>query len=400
MSEAPGGTQAQTQRAFSRPVLTLVVLLCATSMLVALISGIFGSSAPPTTISNDAFSDSALGHTTFIELLEARFDDVALQRRALYEGPQREDVVIIAEPVLYERVAEDRTEQLDVYLQSEAAIVVFLPKRLASAMTPAQELSGTALILPWDIERLLRYFGIEDARVLQENGMFRKEGLVLSQPQHLNVAGGEPTLLLRRQRANGAPLLIVADPDVIANHGIGDGDNAAFALGVVEEALRGGRIIVDERLHGHVDTASISRRAFDFPTILVTLQLLVLVLVLAWKSAVSFSPRAPIDNVRDRDQSALVRTTASLMSWASAPEHGLARYQEMLIADAARRLHAPTGLQTEELVEWLDGAAERQQRSVRLAPLVARAQRAKTREEIRTTAELLHRWHREVTDAA
>lgn len=400
MSEAADRSQRQPESAFSRPALTIVILLCAISMLVALVSGIFGSSAPPTTISNDAFSESALGHTTFIELLDARFSDVTVQRRALRAGLQSQDVVILAEPVLYEHVSEDRTEQLDFYLQSEAAMVVFLPKRLASAMTAGQELSGTELILPFDIDRLLRYFGVEDARVLQENGTYRKEGLVLLQPQHLRVADGEPTMLLRRVRPNGAPLLFVADPDIIANHGIGDGENAAFALGVVEEALRGGRIIVDERLHGHVDTASISRRAFDFPTIVVTLQLLVLVLVLAWKSAVSFAPRAPIDNIRDRDQSALVRTTARLMSWASAPEHGLARYREMLIADAARRLHAPPGLSDQELVAWLDGVAERQQRERRLAPLITRTQRATTRDEIRTTAEQLHRWHREVTDAA
>lgn len=400
-SSGGSGASPRQEAPFSRAVVLLVTAICAVSVLVALVSGIFGGSAPPTTVSNDAFSDSALGHSTFIALLEARYEEVRVQRRPLQDGIDREDLIIIAEPVIYDRVSEDRLEQLDTYLASNAPIVLFLPKRLAASMTPTQELASTELILPWDITALLRYFGVNDLQAVQTSGTLNREGLRLNEAQLLRGPSMENgALTVERVRENGAPLLIVSDPDVIANHAIGNASNAAFAMRAVGALYRGGDVVVDERLHGHVDVASISRRAFDYPTVLVTFQLLLLVGLLAWRSAVAFAPRSQTDNVRTRDQQTLVATTAQLLSWASPHDRALKRYREMLISDAARRLHAPADLAEDELIVWLDEVAERQGRTLRLGPLAARTPGPRQQDEIRRIAQQLHRWHREITDAA
>ena len=68
----------------------------------------------------------------------------------------------------------------------------------------------------------------------------------------------------RTRRA--ARLLILSDPDVLANHGLGDGDNAAVAWSVLGYARQPGQaVVLDETLHGHERVPSLWRELFTFP---------------------------------------------------------------------------------------------------------------------------------------
>ncbi len=151
---------------------------------------------------------------------------------------------------------------------------------------------------------------------------------------------------------------VLSDPDVMANHGIGLGDNAAFMLalfGAMDRAGAGMPVVFDESVHGYsLRRSSPLRLLFAFPLVVATVLAVLSALLLALAGARRFgSP----DRARRRPgfgKESLIDNSARLMAYAGHGRSVLRRYVLMHIHAVAEALHAPAGLGGAELAEWLD----------------------------------------------
>ena len=156
-------------------------------------------------------------------------------------------------------------------------------------------------------------------------------------------------------------ILVLADPDVTANHGLVQGDNAAFMVALID-GLRSWNspddrapVVFDETLHGFLKSnESPLKLLFRFPLTVVTILVCLAAGLLAWSGAGRFGaplvPRPPIDF----GKTTLIGNGARLLDYAGHHSEVLKRYVRMAIRTVAVTLHAPASLDDYGQAEWLD----------------------------------------------
>ena len=77
-------------------------------------------------------------------------------------------------------------------------------------------------------------------------------------------------------------MFVLADPDLIENHGLLRGRNAELVLAVLARVRGDGPIVFDETLHGDLPQDGIWSRAGEFPHVLMPVHLLLFTALLAW----------------------------------------------------------------------------------------------------------------------
>ena len=90
------------------------------------------------------------------------------------------------------------------------------------------------------------------------------------------IVGGGGGILVGEARRGGRRIWVLSDPDILANHGLARGDNAAFAVALID-ALRspGGTVVFDETHHGFIQRPSLWRSASRLPFAIVSIQALI-----------------------------------------------------------------------------------------------------------------------------
>lgn len=168
---------------------------------------------------------------------------------------------------------------------------------------------------------------------------------------------------------------VLADPDPLENHGLATPANALFALALVNTLRRGkGRVVFDETAHGVVapDRNPI-KLLFQFPFVIVTIQILAAIALLLLATTARFggaeTPPSPFTLGKTR----LIDNIASLMDRAGHQAIVLRRYISVKLAEAARALHAPVGLDDAALAQWLDRVAATRGIELKAAAIVARS---------------------------
>jgi hypothetical protein len=216
-------------------------------------------------------------------------------------------------------------------------------------------------------------------------------------------------LVGRLVRDDGSEVIIVSDPDLIANHGLARGDNAALALAVLA-GLRppGAVVVVDEALHGHVATPSLWRELFTFPLALATTSVLIALALLLWSAMGRFGRPRPDVRVLGDGKRSLIDNTAELTRLGGHAGHALERYLQATLQDVARALYAPTHLGSAETRTWLLRAAQARQVGTDLVALerevadiaAPASPRARKAERALAVAARIHRWRQEMTDGS
>ncbi|HEY4986910.1 MAG TPA: hypothetical protein VII39_09835, partial [Bradyrhizobium sp.] len=207
-------------------------------------------------------------------------------------------------------------------------------------------------------------------------------------------------VLLGEFRQGRRRIWVLADPDPIENHGIGKGDNLAFATAVIYAMLAGkpGTLVFDETLHGFQhSTPSALKFLLEFPFNLIALQVVAAVVLLLMASVGRFgTPEIP-DRVLHAGKRDLISNTASLIDHAGHHAAILRRYIGMVLQDAGRLLRAPRQLNDHELAAWLDrtGAA-RGLRSDCVASLGRIAAKSEDLVSLFTEARAIHRWRKDI----
>ncbi len=174
------------------------------------------------------------------------------------------------------------------------------------------------------------------------------------------VALGE-AILVGEIKAEGKIVWVVSDPDVLANHGLQKGRNAAFAVALIDR-LRlmendnpRALVVFDEAVHGFIQARdSFLKMVFRFPWAAVIILITLAAALLFWAGTGRFgaprAPRPPLDFGKGR----LIDNSARFLDFAGHHASVLQRYVKVVIRSAAEALHAPTGLDAGGQAAWLD----------------------------------------------
>jgi len=393
--------------------------LVATVLLVAL-----GDRFELVTAGADGFSRSAIGHRALVELWRDTGRPVVLRRhRAAQAGSQ--EVLVVAEPALLgdtpageedEGAEGTRLEQL---LEGARRALLVLPKRSGEPSALHRGWLGTHRLRPVEeAERVLQAAGLEGAVVRPEHLGAWQGGLpvpTLDAPQLVRADGLEPllstpegALVARRRGPGGRELLVLSDPDVLAAHGLGRGDNAFLAVRLLEllEGLQGpGAVAVDETLHGHEVRGSLVRSLLSWPLVLATAQAVLALLLAGWAAAVRFGRVEAEPPALAAGKGFLIDNAAELLRHGGHGGMALAGYWRAAREQVARALRAPAaaGASGETLVAWLARQAAARGRAAELRQLQERVQAlagARRGAELLRVAVAVHDFREEMTHGA
>ncbi|MCC7393922.1 MAG: DUF4350 domain-containing protein [Sphingomonadaceae bacterium] len=157
---------------------------------------------------------------------------------------------------------------------------------------------------------------------------------------------------------------ILAEPDFVNNLAMADNSRARAGLAMISKlAGPGAPIAFDVTLNGlGARQHNLLRQAFVPPFLGLTLCVIVATLFLLWQGFVRFGPPLLPIRVRAAGKAGLVQTSARLIVQAGASGRFAPRYAQMVREIAARRLHAPPGLDDTALGAWLDRFRDRRGR--------------------------------------
>jgi len=182
----------------------------------------------------------------------------------------------------------------------------------------------------------------------------------LAQPQLFKsklarpIVGSEDGMLIGEIKRGSQRIWVLADPDLIANHGLHRGDNAALALALIENFLpQGGEVVFDVATPLPEEPPSVQRLLFEFPTAIVTIEIAAMCLLLLWAAAASFGTPLGLARPIATGSAALIANMSALLILGGHVRGMLDRYGDAVVRDVAHRLHAPVGLNERELAAWL-----------------------------------------------
>lgn len=388
-----------------------LIALAAASMLLWIGVEIFAPGAePPPEPGPGAYSWSALGHRALIELLRQLDRPVRVTRfGSLIES----GVLVIAEP----HGDRETIERLDAVIERAPNVLLVLPKWKggdSAGQRHAWE-GRTALHDTVDVARVagavLPYAEIirppEDA----PEGPWRLDpGLpapTLLEPQLLDakgldvLAGRDGVILAGGREEDGRRLFVLSDPDVLATHGLGRGDNAAFAVALLDRLRDGGPIVFDETFHGHFDPPGLGRLLGEWPLVLILAQFTVFAAIVLWAGAGRFgAPEEPPPELA-AGKAALIGNTADLLHHAGHIGPVFRRWFRERVRAEARRRRAPAGLEDEALLAWFaarkPGGAEFAALRVAAEAAAERGRGRRAARRIVSAALRTHRWAAEET---
>lgn len=213
------------------------------------------------------------------------------------------------------------------------------------------------------------------------------------------IAAGDGALLARVDfpLADGGArtVHILADPDVLNNHGIDDPARATAALALLDALGARYGLVFDVTINGlGANDRSFLRLALTPPFLGLTLGLLIAAMLALWQGFVRFGPPLAADRAVALGKAALVDNGAELIVQARRAPQFAARYAAMVREAAARRLHAPSGLAGAGLDRWLDRFADRRGR--RFSDLVSALESARSPSDTLAGARALGEWRKDI----
>ena len=402
---------ARQPTVFHRRSLLLIFLiggLAFAAMLALLVANSGREQGHPT--GPNAFSRSAIGHMAFAELIDRAGIPMAINQGALATRVHNDTLVIVAEPS-----GPEAAETINQDLAQAGAALLVLPKWQGVAAASPAEWIDRARPVPRSLVREILDIFTTGAKV------YRAESTA---PWSINAFGGNPAvdapqfiqstrlrplvgnadgLLLGEAQFHDFRLWILSDPDVIANHGIGHGDNATFALEIIE-ALRpeGGPVLVDATLHGFRRTESLWRTILAPPFLPMAIQAALATALLGWAAAVRFGRPEPLPPSLTPGTTTLVRIGARLLRDQGDGSFLIRAYAASAVSDVVRRLRLNRPASDPDLAAWLDRIGESRGTKYRYSDLMRQAAALRGRDgnwaaDAVSLARRLDRWKRDLT---
>ncbi len=318
---------------------------------------LFGT--PPAPTGPSAFSISAIGYAGIADVMHRLGARVIKSRGQSLDKLDPQGVLVVAEPL--QSISASRLRALF----AANAVLLVLPKWNGQPSDKAPGWIEVAAPASLDSAKTVARAAVVDADVVRvptvANWSRNEIGVlprVTDQVQLIKsarlrpVVGTADGMLIGELRTDRQRLWILADPDVMQNHGLMQ--NAAFAVALIN-ALRSsvGNVVFDETVHGLTDRPSPFWLLFEFPFVLATVLGVIAIGLLLWATMGRFGvPLAPPQALHS-GKTVLIDNTAKLFALARYQPVIIKRYVYAIIRDVARQLHAPAGMSDAALVEWL-----------------------------------------------
>lgn len=355
----------------------------------------------------DTFSRSAIGHRGLVRWLRALGVPVVVSRAGTAAKAGPGTVLAILEPPA--KPDPGRLTRL-VEAADPDVILVALPKWTGHAhRTRDGWIAELERVPDADRDAVLAALGVDARTAPAADGAWRSDGAAppvvpaLREPQGLTgdvdplLTRGE-TVVIGLAWRDDTPLVIVADPDLLANAGLVH--HAPLLADLLRPLLSdpARALVVDETLHGYVSTASLARQFFEFPLAAVTAQAGAVVLLAMLAGLRRFGAPVPAPPGLGRGRRVLVENTAALGHFAGHDADALRRYWQATLGRVSAGLHAPSALGPADTLAWLDRIGRGRGVDVDPAALAAQVDEAET---LRPAARLalarrIHGWRRAI----
>lgn len=315
----------------------------------------------------DSFSRSAIGHRAFVQLLRKLDVPVIISRHESGARAGGSAVLIVAEPQVFSAEGERAERLFDIWLPADDILLV-LPKWAGAVDPDRREWLGRVQPLGENqVESVLEtlQFPVQIVRPGSTEAIEWRSNRydvlptlqwpqLMTSEEFVPVISCEQGMLVGEWGHESGRMLVLSDPDVLSNHGLGKGDNAQLAMRILEDLRDGERaVVIDESLHGFVISPSIWRELFDFPLLLVVIQVILTAVTLLWAAALRFGEAAPAPPAIMPGKSYLIDSTAQLLHMGGRETYVLQRYLRRTMEDVSRRLHMPAGHRKNEMTTWL-----------------------------------------------
>jgi hypothetical protein len=209
------------------------------------------------------------------------------------------------------------------------------------------------------------------------------------EPLIVNARGA--TVLGKLKRSQ---LYVLADPDLLNNHGMGDERQARAALALLDFLNSTGATAIrfDVTTNGLGRSRSPLKLAFDAPFLAVTLTIFAAMLLAGWQALVRFGPVRRPERAIAFGKAALVDNSAALIRKAGREAHLGGRYVDVIRDRAVALFRLPPSLDSQTLESRLEALNPRRS----FAATAQAAEQARNREELLGAAQSLNHWLEEV----
>ena len=340
------------------------------TLLLAVIApnfrGAAASLAHPDPVGPTVYSKSAIGHLAFRRLLEKMEIPVSISESGSggYVGGS---ALIVAEP----RSDDATLSEIGAMLTSRNVLLV-LPKRVGKPDPDRPYwLADDKLVADDSVARVLHFAdkgatlvrggswnGLTGAAEFDGAPAIEKPQLIRSKTLRPLLASADGILIGERQTRTGR-LIVLSDPDLIANYNLAQGDNSVLAMRLVEH-LRGeaeAPVIFDEFTHGFSEKPfHLLGILLQFPFVLVTAQMGLATLLLIWAALGRFGAPTALTPPLEAGNRSLIDTATRLLAQSGRISELSERYLEEMVRDTGRRMRAPEGLDRNGILAWIGRA--------------------------------------------
>jgi hypothetical protein len=210
-------------------------------------------------------------------------------------------------------------------------------------------------------------------------------------------------LVARRPATGKQPaVLVVADPDLLNNHGLGRGENAEAVYQLFSHALRAKGAVFDETIHGFNRTPGLIAEALRFPIVLAVLQGLILLGVVLWAGMGRFGKPLPAALGLAAGKEMLIGNTAELLTGGGHVADSAVRYFQQTTRAVAAYYFLPPDLPEGERLARLQALSEGHGKRLNLMALEADFQRLpagrRGEDQAAWIAQRLYQWRVEMTN--
>lgn len=337
---------------FRSRVLVALIVLSGVATIAAVLLLAFGSRfLEPSSAGPNSYSFSAIGFRGAYTALRADGLDVRRVRDPRLPGVRKGVALVVAGPP----TGDDRYDAADALKtllhearRRGAVPVVVLPK-WAGSPSPVHIgwIAGASRRSDGAVEKIAaaalgkaagdRPFWRMASNLAgkAESSWGERYGFALDGPQLLSsvekyeplVSTGDGLLVARVTPADGGPpVVVVSDPDLFDNQGLGHADHAALLLDLITKGIGANAVAFDETLHGFGESGGLLADALSFPAVLVTLHVLLVLGLATWAGSVRLGPARPDRPARALGREAFIDSTARLLVGAPDEIHALATY--------------------------------------------------------------------------
>jgi hypothetical protein len=364
------------------------------------------------TVGPSTYSRSAIGYAGIADVLQRLGSPVIKSRDNSADKLGKDGVLVLAEP----RPTAISEPALRALLDARAVLLV-LPKWIGRASEKNPGWLATAEEKPpseaqW-VLNLVAGGGevVRETQVPVWNTNLLRRQPQLETPVQLVRSGalrpivGTSAGILVGELNQRRSVWVLADPDVIANHGFAQAENAALALAIINR-LRGrnGPVVFDETVHGFVaQPANPLALLFQFPFVVATIQVVAALALLLWATMARFGAAQSAPAPLSAGRQGLLQNVAQLITFAGHGQVIVRRYVQETVRETARQLHAPRGLSGQRLAAWLTRVGQARGVTVDCAAVIGEVEQLPDRRRgdlapLVRIARDIHRWRREIVD--